>query len=490
MLFTPGTRLGLYEIQAHIGSGGMGDVYRARDTRLGRSVAIKVLAGPLATDPQWLARFEQEARLLASFNHPNIAQVYGFEGDGPHMHALVMELVEGHSLADRIASGPLLLQEALLIALQIAEALEAAHERGIIHRDLKPGNVLLTPGWGVKVLDFGLAKVIEPAAPAEPGAGRLNSPVGTGPVTVSGVILGTAAYMAPEQARGQAVDKRTDLWAFGVVLYEMITGRRPFDGETVSDTIAAVLRQDVDWKRLPAQTPGEVRRLLKRCLERNPKNRLHDAADARLALLDARDESGVGAADHGAAASPRTLPWIAASLAVVAIAGAMIGRELLSRPAAADLPRSVVRFTTEAPAEATNVSYVASAPDGRFMVYQAQVDGDARLFVRRFDEARVTPAHRGRRRPWTVRLARRSVGRVRAQRQDCQGADWRRRCNRRVQRAGRRRGVVGSRQSDRVYAGMAVRPVDRFRRRRRTHGVDRARSGQARDRSLVAVRAA
>jgi eukaryotic-like serine/threonine-protein kinase len=386
MLFTPGTRLGLYEIQGHIGSGGMGDVYRARDTRLGRSVAIKVLAGPLATDPQWLARFEQEARLLASFNHPNIAQIYGFDGDGPHTRALVMELVEGHSLADRLANGPLLLQEALLIALQIAEALEAAHERGIIHRDLKPGNVLLTPGWGVKVLDFGLAKLIEPAAPAELGPARLNSPAITSPVTVSGVILGTAAYMAPEQARGQAVDKRTDLWAFGVVLYEMITGRRPFDGETVSDTIAAVLRQDVDWKRLPAQTPDEVRRLLKRCLERNPKNRLHDAADARLAIIDAREDSATGAATRGVAAAPRALPWIVASLVATAIAGAIVVRDLRSTPAAADLPRSVVRFTAEPPAEATNVSYLAAAPDGRFMVYQGQVDGDARLFVRRFDE--------------------------------------------------------------------------------------------------------
>ena len=401
MLFTPGTRLGLYEIQAHIGSGGMGDVYRARDTRLGRSVAIKVLARPLASDPEWLARFEQEARLLASLNHPHIAQIYGFEGDAGQTPALVMELVEGQSLADRIATGPLLLEEALLIALQIAEALEAAHERGIIHRDLKPANVLLSAGWVAKVLDFGLAKVLEPVTRPELGPARLNSPTPS-PVTVSGVILGTAAYMAPEQARGQAVDKRTDLWAFGVVLYEMITGRRPFEGETISDTIAAVLREDVDWKRLPAQTPYDVRRLLKRCLERNPKNRLHDAADARLAILDARDESDAGAPARGATATSRTLPWIAASLAAIAMAGAVLGRELLSPSRAADPPRSILRFTTEPPPEATNVSYVAAAPDGRFIVYQAQVDGDFRLFVRRFDEleSRPLPGSEGGRGPF------------------------------------------------------------------------------------------
>jgi serine/threonine-protein kinase len=369
----------------------MGEVYRAHDTKLGRDVAIKVLTGPSASNPDWLLRFEREARLLASLNHPYIAQIYGFEelvasdGDQQHTRALIMELVEGQSLADRIAIGPLLVKEALLIAVQIAEALESAHERGIIHRDLKPDNIHLTAGWTVKVLDFGLAKALEPASIGEPDSLDPKSPAVASLATHSGVIVGTAAYMSPEQARGQAVDKRADIWAFGVVLYEMLTQRRPFEGETISDMIAAVLRQDVDWKQLPAQTPRDVRRLLKRCLERNPKNRLHDAADARLAIVDAQNDDAVAGTGRPAH-RPRLGVWIAASLAAVAIAGGLVGRELFWRSQRSEPVNSVVRFTIEPPPDVSNVSYVAAAADGRFIVYEAQIDGEFRLFVRRLDE--------------------------------------------------------------------------------------------------------
>jgi eukaryotic-like serine/threonine-protein kinase len=388
MPLTPGARVGTYQIKGQIGSGGMGEVYRAHDTKLGRDVAIKILTGPSATDPDWLARFEREARLLASLNHPHIAQIYGFEefvASDVHTRALVMELVEGQSLADRIAAGPLLVKEALLIAVQIAEALESAHERGIIHRDLKPANIHLTAGWTVKVLDFGLAKVLEPLGISEVDPFGLKSPPVASFATHSGVILGTAAYMSPEQARGQPVDKRADIWAFGVVLYEMLTRRRPFEGETISDTIAAVLRQEVDWKRLPAQTPRDVRRLLKRCLERNPKNRLHDAADARLAIVDAQSDDDVAGTGRPTR-RPRLMAWIATSLAAVAIAGGLFGREFLKRFQRTESVNSVARFAIEPPPGVTNVSYVAAASDGRFIVYEAQVDGEFRLFMRRFDE--------------------------------------------------------------------------------------------------------
>jgi eukaryotic-like serine/threonine-protein kinase len=396
MSLTPGTRLGSYEIEVPIGSGGMGEVYRARDTRLNRDVAIKIVTNLLASDPIWLARFEQEAQLLASLNHPHIAQIYGFE-DFPvtgfghtHVRALVMELVDGKTLADRIASGPIPLEEALVLAKQIADALESAHERGIIHRDLKPANIKLTSHGAVKVLDFGLAKVLEPVGGRD--AGAMNSPTVATPATQSGVILGTAAYMSPEQARGQPVDKRSDIWSFGVVLYEMITGRRPFDGETISDTIAAVLREDVDWTLLPAETPEDVRRVLRRCLERNPKNRLHDAADARLAIEDVDadaqrdDDDDGGLAGRRPPRARRPWPWIAAALATVAIAGTMLVLWLLPRSQRTEPVPSVVRFAIEPPPQVTNVSYVAAAADGRFIVYEAQVEGEFRLFVRRFDE--------------------------------------------------------------------------------------------------------
>ena len=304
MPLSKGSRLGGFEIIGLIGAGGMGQVYRARDTRLDRDVAIKVLPDSIVHDPERLARFEREARVLAALNHPLIAQVYGFEHAGD-TRAIVMELVEGPTLEERIAQGPIPLPEALHIARQLAEALETAHELGIIHRDLKPANIKLKvrgappPRSGdgrlerklstadvedctVKVLDFGLAKALD----SVPGASgdALNSPTLTNRATGIGTILGTAAYMAPEQARGKAVDRRADVWAFGVVCVEMLTGQRLFKGEDISDTMAAVLRQPIDFGALPPATPRAVRTLLERCLERDPKQRLRDIGEARIAL--------------------------------------------------------------------------------------------------------------------------------------------------------------------------------------------------------------
>src|SRR5262245_31227552 len=303
----PGARLGPYEVVSAIGAGGMGEVYRARDTRLGRQVAIKVLPDSFADDPERLARFEREAQLLASLNHPNIATIHGLEeagrageaggnvagvgaGFSPPMRALVMELGEGPTVAERIAEGPIPVDEALPIARQIAEALEAAHERGVIHRDLKPANIKLTPSGQLKMLDFGLAKLAE-ASGASAGTAAAKdfsiSPTLTVQATIAGVILGTAAYMSPEQARGKSVDRRSDIWAFGCVLYEMLTGKQAFEtGETISDAVAAILKNEPDWSALPADTPSNIRTLLRRCLLKDPQKRLPHIGIARIEFED------------------------------------------------------------------------------------------------------------------------------------------------------------------------------------------------------------
>ena len=280
-----GQALSHYLITGRLGAGGMGEVYRARDTRLDREVAIKVLPEGFAQDDERLARFKREAQVLASLNHPNIASIYGFE-ESAQLCALIMELVEGPTLADRIAAGPLPLDEAVPIAKQIAEALEFAHERGIIHRDLKPANIKVTHEGTVKVLDFGLAKVFEDKT-SEPELSHSPTLIKG---TQAGVILGTAAYMSPEQAKGKAVDKRADVWAFGCVLYEMLTGRQTFSGETLTDTLAAVVRGEPDWEALPAGTPTAIRKLLARCLTKDPRQRLRDIGEARIAA-DALAES-------------------------------------------------------------------------------------------------------------------------------------------------------------------------------------------------------
>src|SRR5919108_1334465 len=281
-MIATGTRIGAYEVVALIGAGGMGEVYRARDTRLNRDVALKVLPELFARDLDRLARFRREAQLLASLNHPNIAAIYGFE-ESNGVRALVLELVEGPTLADRIAEGPIPLNEALPIARQVAEALEAAHEQGIVHRDLKPSNIQVRADGTVKVLDFGLAKALERD---EVQADISQSPTITVDGTRAGVLLGTAAYMSPEQARGRAVDKRTDVWAFGCVLYEMLTGRAVFARNTTSDAIAAILEREPDWSHLPALTPQRVHRVLRRCLQKDSRRRFRDIGDARLELED------------------------------------------------------------------------------------------------------------------------------------------------------------------------------------------------------------
>ncbi len=283
MALTSGTKLGPYEIVAPLGAGGMGEVYRARDTKLGRDVALKLLPPLFAADADRVERFEREARVLASLNDRHIGAIYGFEDAGT-IPALVLELVEGDTLHDRVRRGTLPLSEALAVAQQIAEALDAAHRAGIIHRDLKPSNIKITPDGVVKVLDFGLAKAL---AAEGSGPDLSKSPTMTADGTIAGVILGTAAYMSPEQARGQPVDKRTDIWAFGCVLFEMLTGSAAFARETITDTIVAVVGAEPEWKALPADAPGGIRRLLTRCLQKDARRRLHDIADARIEIEDA-----------------------------------------------------------------------------------------------------------------------------------------------------------------------------------------------------------
>ncbi len=280
MALASGAKLGPYEVLTPLGAGGMGEVYRARDTKLGRDVALKVLPEAFANDAERMARFQREAQVLASLNHPNIASIYGLEESG-RVRALVMELVEGPTLAQRMQSGAIPLEEALPIARQVAEALEAAHERGVVHRDLKPANIKVTPGGTVKVLDFGLAKALD----TEDSASNISNSPTLSAATQAGVILGTAAYMSPEQARGKRVDKRADIWAFGVVLYEMLSGKHAFQGETTSDMLAAVLKSEPDWDALPAGVSPGIRKLLRRCLEKDPKLRLRDIGEARIAIL-------------------------------------------------------------------------------------------------------------------------------------------------------------------------------------------------------------
>ncbi len=339
MSLSSGSRVGQYEVGASVGVGGMGEVYRAKDSKLGRDVALKVLPESFAGDPERLSRFRREAQVLASLNHPHIAQIYGFEDSGA-THALVMELVEGPTLAERIAQGPMPAAEALLIARQIALGLEAAHELGIIHRDLKPANIKVKDDSTVKILDFGLAKALDPA----PGTSSelMNSPTLTAK-TQFGTILGTAAYMAPEQAKGRAVDRRADIWAFGVVLFEMLSGERAFKGDDVSDVLAAVLRQDIEWQALPAGTPKKIRRVLERCLERDPRKRLRDIGDV-WSDMDAPDEPAPVAAPVAvprASGFSRALPRIAATI----IACSVIAWSLWRSPVAA--PQSVLRAATE-----------------------------------------------------------------------------------------------------------------------------------------------
>jgi serine/threonine protein kinase/Tol biopolymer transport system component len=368
----PGSSVGPYRIERLLDVGGMGEVYRARDARLDRDVAIKILPQVFTNHPERLARFEREARLLAALNHPNIGAIYGLEEvDGAR--ALVLELVEGETLAERIQRGPTLVADALTIARQIADALDAAHEKGIIHRDLKPANVKVTPGGLVKVLDFGLAK----AATGEGSTPDLTrSPTVTVGGTQEGTILGTAAYMSPEQARGQAVDKRTDIWAFGCVLYEMLTGHVAFPGETVSDTLVAILGREPDWAALPATTPPLAARLLHRSLEKDPKRRLRDIADARAELDDALEGGNTPATMVGRPALvPGHSRWSRlAAIILIALASALAGWSVRRLNPAPDNPLFNATFTRLTNFEGDEAQATLS-PDGKFAAFLSDRNG-------------------------------------------------------------------------------------------------------------------
>jgi serine/threonine protein kinase len=400
MALTSGVKLGFYEIGSPLGAGGMGEVYRARDTRLGRDVALKVLPQAFASDAERMARFKREAQVLASLNHPNIAAIYGFEDSGDY-HALVMELVEGPTLAEvlesrRVAAPGLPWLEAAPIARQVLDALEAAHDAGVVHRDLKPANIKVRPDGTVKILDFGLAKMLSPDASASgassPGALN-NSPTMTSPaMTAHGFILGTAAYMSPEQARGRAVDRRADLWAFGVVLFEMLTGQRMFVGDSTTDILAAVVKDVPDWTSLPADTPPSVRRLLRRCVEKDPKRRLRDASDARLEIDEALSPPDSLAQD-ASPAPPRgreRLAWTAAIVMTLVAVTALVAAHLersTSRLSVAPEARLQIMTPLATPASDSSTGGVVLSPDGRQIAYEATSGpgSESQLWLRSLD---------------------------------------------------------------------------------------------------------
>ena len=373
---TAGCRVGNYDVVAPLGAGGMGEVYRAHDARLGRDVAIKILPRAFTSDPERLARFEREARVLASLNHQNIAGIHGIEASET-APALVLELVEGPTLAERIETGPIHMGEALAIGRQIAEALSAAHDKGIVHRDLKPANVKVTPSGVVKVLDFGLAK------PAGDGATQefAHSPTITVNASHGGIILGTAAYMSPEQARGKPLDKRTDVWAFGCVLYEMLTGRKAFDRETVSDTLAAVLEREPDWRALPPPTPTSIRRLLQRCLEKDASRRLRDLGDACLEIDDAitrlRSRSLLRRlVERGR--ERRTMAMIGVIVVSAAVLVGLLWRSRGGRPSPGELVEAVF---TQVTSQSGLEWFPSLSPDGKWVVYGGDSDGNRDIFL-------------------------------------------------------------------------------------------------------------
>ena len=391
MALDSGTRLGQYEIIASIGVGGMGEVYRARDTKLGREVAIKVLREELSKDPDRLSRFEREAKLLASLNHPAIATLYGFEDD-----FLVMELVEGETLAERIARGPIPIDEALPLFIQIAKGVEAAHEKTVVHRDLKPANIKITPDGRPKILDFGLAKAFggdedspldASQSPTLTKGTRLRQGFGEAG-TQLGAIMGTAAYMSPEQARGKVVDKRTDVWAFGCCLYEALTGNSPFARDNVTDTLAAVVKEDSDFDLLPMGTPAKVRALLRRCLRRDVRARQRDIGDVGLELSEQDDEAS---SDSRAAWTRKQLLTVVASALGALVLGFSIHRAVVpatrdTRTVARPVSRSIIDLPPEAPLGRPLSGFespkVAISPDGAQLVYVGEFDGGTALFQR------------------------------------------------------------------------------------------------------------
>jgi serine/threonine protein kinase/Tol biopolymer transport system component len=397
MALAAGTKLGSYEVVAPIGAGGMGEVYQAHDTKLGRDVAIKVLPEAFAHDAERLSRFQREAKMLAALNHPNIATIHGLEQSGSTSY-LVMELVSGETLANRVKrDGAVPIEEALAIAKQIAEALEAAHEKGIIHRDLKPANVKVTPEGKVKVLDFGLAKAFEGnAANDDPS----NSPTLSAAATIQGTILGTAAYMSPEQARGKACDKRTDIWAFGCVLYELLTGRQTFHGETTTEILAAVLRGEPDWQALPEKTPFSIRALLRRCLQKEMNKRARDAGDARIEIEEALAAPATAELTPTAPTKRfRTLGWralifaLSALLLCAAIAGLAVWN---LKPSPAPPTLTVSRTAINLPsgqqlAGLDGGPAVSLSPDGSHLAYVARQNGTQQLYLRAMDSLESKP---------------------------------------------------------------------------------------------------
>jgi len=382
-----GTRLGGYQIVALLGTGAMGEVYRARDSKLNRDVALKVLPATFAADAERLGRFRREAQVLASLNHPNIGAIYGLE-DSTDAHALILELVDGPTLADRIAQGPMSIDEARSVARQIADALDAAHERGVVHRDLKPANIKIRTDGTVKVLDFGLAKALDRAGLAhDDTVSGLTVAIQE---TQPGVVLGTPAYMSPEQARGRAVDKRGDVWAFGCVLFEMLAGCRAFAGDTMTDVLAGVIERSPDWSRLPPGTPPPIDRLLRRCLDKDVKRRLRDIGDARVDMDDVQGTPPVVAA--GRPSHRERFVWAALAIAAAGLAafGAMRFRP--------SVPAPEVRFeTTLPPGTPTNFAQLAISPDGRQLVVAPTFEGQAALWLRRVDSlmGRTLPGTEG-----------------------------------------------------------------------------------------------
>ena len=387
-----GTSISHYKILEKIGEGGMGEVYRATDTKLNRDVALKILPEQFASDSQRMGRFQREAEVLASLDHPNIGQIYGIEEAGA-TKALVLQLIEGPTLAEKIAQGAIPLEETLKIALQIAEGLEAAHEKGVIHRDLKPANIKVTPEGQVKILDFGLAKALEGETP---DSSLSQSPTLTNAATQAGVILGTAAYMSPEQARGQPVDKRADIFAFGAVLYECLTGKRAFEGEDISDTLASILAREPNWEALSIATPQRIRDLLQRCFEKDSKDRLPHIAEARFqvgkTLKEPTTELPMGIA--GAAQPPlwrRAIPWVITLVAVVVagIAGWWVTQLGVVTPV------TLQRFSIDLPEETVFPPGVGTnfdiSPDGQSLVYVGVDAGGQRLYLRHLDELEATP---------------------------------------------------------------------------------------------------
>jgi len=389
-----GTTLSHYKVIEKIGQGGMGEVYRAEDTNLSREVAIKVLPEQFTKDPQRLARFEREAKLLASLNHPNIAAIYGFE-EADDVRFLAMELVPGETLAERVAKGPVPVEEALEVCRQIAEGVEAAHEKGVIHRDLKPANVKVTPEGKVKILDFGLAKAFEGETPVTDIS---QSPTLTEEMTRAGVILGTAAYMSPEQARGRPVDKRSDVFAFGCVLYELLTGNRAFGGETVTDSLAKILEGEPDWTVLSPTVPSTIRFLMSRCLQNDPGKRVQHIDGARIlieeALTGATTASAIGATIQ-APLWKRAVPWSLVGVMVV-VTGFMLWNPSSTVPTTStSTPPPVVRFVAALPADLRvgdrDWGIVALSRDGTRLAYVATRGGTTQLYLRSMDQLEAKP---------------------------------------------------------------------------------------------------